>query len=492
MLLRLALPVPPVRRLAATTLAAVVALATGCSTAAVVDLDPAAETAARFESVRREPEALRAFLAEMPVGADLHHHLGGAAPPSMLIDFAAADGLCLPREAGVAWRLTAAPCAGDRRPVAGARGDRGSHDERSARRSMRGDPEIDRLEANDHFFGIFPQIRLANRDLGRLLAGVRSLSAAEGILYLETSTGWVPDRAALAELYDHAWRDDLAGLRRDLLADPRFGALRDATVAGLAAQWARAEELLRCGTPASDPGCDVEVRFQRIAIRTQVPIAVFAQALLSYEVARASPLVVAVNLVAPETDSVSLRDYALHMRIYGELGRLYPGVRRTLHAAEMTDELAIELGARDHLRLAVAPVEEGGAAAERVGHGVALDATTSRDAVLARMRERGVAVELNLRSNALLLGVRGAAHPLPDYLAAGVPIVLSTDDPGLMGTDLREQFLLAAGYEEVDYPTLKAFARNSVAYSFLPAPDRARLLARLDVDFDAFERGFAG
>ena len=57
-----------------------------------------------------------------------------------------------------------------------------------------------------------------------------------------------------------------------------------------------------------------------------------------------------------------------------------------------------------------------------------------------------------------------------------------------METALRQQFLLAAGYEEVDYPTLKAFARNSVAYSFLPAPDRARLLARLDADFDAFER----
>ena len=453
--------------------------------------DPAAATSAYFERARQNPERLREFLSSMPLGGELHHHIGGAAPPGMLIGFAAQDGLCLPMDPAVVWRLTAPPCIAGQRRVAAALEDAELHAEIERRWSMRdfepNAPGVSRTEANDFFFEIFPKIRLANRDLGRLLAGVRSLAAAQGIIYLETSSGWVPDPAARAELYALAWDDDLLAMRSALLADPRFLKVRDDTVAQLAEQVARSETLLGCGGDDADPGCGVEVRFQRIAIRTQVPVAVFVQTLLAYEVAQASPLVVAVNLVAPETAERSLEDYALHMRMYGELAAFYPGVRRSLHAGEMTVEQAIELGAREHLSLVIAPVETGGAAAHRVGHAVALDATASPRNVLAQMRARGVAVEINLRSNALLLGVTGEAHPLVDYLAAGVPVVLSTDDPGLMETDLREQFALAAQFEEVDYGDLKSLARNSLLHSFLPSNDKQRLLARLEKDLVAFE-----
>ena len=103
------------------------------------------------------------------------------------------------------------------------------------------------------------------------------------------------------------------------------------------------------------------------------------------------------------------------------------------------------------------------------------------------MKRRGVAVEVNLESNRQLLGAGPLGHPLVDYLAAGVPVVLPTDDPGLMLSDLKQQFALAARNRAVSYPTLKAFALNSIARSFLPEPDRRRLLRRLENDFAAFE-----
>ena len=62
------------------------------------------------------------------------------------------------------------------------------------------------------------------------------------------------------------------------------------------------------------------------------------------------------------------------------------------------------------------------------------------------------------RTEPALLGVDPVAHPLVDYLAAGVPVVLATDDPGLMLSDLRQQFALAARNDAVSYPTLKALA----------------------------------
>ena len=65
--------------------------------------------------------------------------------------------------------------------------------------------------------------------------------------------------------------------------------------------------------------------------------------------------------------------------------------------------------------------------------------------------------------------------------------MLATDDPGLMLSDLRQQFALAARNPSVSYPTLKTFAMNSIAFSFLPDVDRQRLLRGLEDDFAAFE-----
>ena len=476
------------RRLAPAIL--VVLLASGCASVGRTPTDLELMAAERFESVRGDPVLLEEFLAQMPLGGDLHHHIGGAASPEMLIGLAAESDLCLPVDPAATWNARPPPCGAGERPVADALDDPALHREIERRWSMldyaSDDPSIVRAEANAHFFSIFGKIRIATRDLARLLAVVRSDTAAQGALYLETSTGW-PGFQAIAEWSAISWNDDLASMRRELLAEPRFVAARDSIAAGLGSELARSEVLLGCGGEAPDPGCAVEVRFQRIAVRTLEPVQVFLQVLMGFEVAQASPWVVGVNLVAPETDPVSIRDYELHMRMFGQLSAFYPGVHVTLHAGEMSDGQAIELGARNHLTLAVADPVAGGAGAHRVGHGVALDSSSSRRELLARMRRERIAVEINLRSNALLLGVTGDAHPLPDYLHAGVPVVLSTDDPGLMGTGLREQYRLAAGYDQISYLDLKRMVRNSIEYSFLEAEDRARLAERLERDLAAFE-----
>ncbi len=82
-----------------------------------------------------------------------------------------------------------------------------------------------------------------------------------------------------------------------------------------------------------------------------------------------------------------------------------------------------------------------------------------------------VAVEINLVSNAQLLGVQGKEHPFPLYREAGVPVVLATDDPGIMRTSLTEQYRLASlDYSQLRYADLRTFNRNSLEYSFLTGP----------------------
>lgn len=398
----------------------------------------------------------------------------------------------MPRDPATVWALLPPPCGDGERPVADALEDVAFHREIERRWSMRdylGDsPSVDRIAAGEHFFASFGKLTLAQRDISRLLAAARTLATASGVTYLETSTSHTPDPETRDDLAGSvAWNDDLAALRRTVLADPRFAALRDATIDSLSAGLEASERLLGCGTGDPDPGCTVFVRFQQLTVRTSEPVGVFVNLLLAYEIADASPLVVGIDLAAAETHPVALRDYGLHMRMLGELAAYYPEVRRSLHAGEMLAAQAAALGAERHVRLALAPAEAGGAAAHRLGHAVALNADPRPEALLARMRRRGIAVEISPESNRQLLGVDPAAHPLADYLAAGVPVVLATDDPGLMLSDLRQQFALAARNDAVTYPTLKALAMNSIACSFLPETDRRRLLRRLEGDFAAFE-----
>ncbi len=455
--------------------------------------DAEAAAAARFESVRRDPARLRDFLAAMPVGGDLHHHLGGAIAPDVLVRLASRNGLCIPRAPERRWSLVAGPCRGELRPVADALEDPELLLEVERRWSMRPyavhDPRLDRNEARDHFFGIFELIDPALEDLAALLAWVRNDAAQQGIVYVETSTGGGGGARLGPLLRDTTWTDDLAALRSAMLEEPQFLRARDETVAALDAAVRGSDRLLGCGLEHALPGCSVVVRLQLIALRVLPKVDVFLRTLLAYEVAAASPWVVGVNLVAPEHDPVSLRDYPLHMRIHSVLGPLYPTVGRSLHAAEFAPSEARRLGATRHLEQAVAAPEAGGAFVHRVGHGVSLAAEERRDEVLGWMRDRGVTVEINLRSNAQLLGVLEPEHPLPAYLEAGVPVVLSTDDPGLMVTTLREQFEVAARFDEVSYGTLKRFALDSIRRSFLEERERLRLEAELRRRFAAFEAG---
>jgi hypothetical protein len=78
-----------------------------------------------------------------------------------------------------------------------------------------------------------------------------------------------------------------------------------------------------------------------------------------------------------------------------------------------------------------------------------------------------VDVEINLTSNDKILGVVGPRHPFPDYLRAGVPVTISTDDEGVSRTDLTNEYQLAVERYHLGYADLKGLVRNSLTFSFL-------------------------
>ena len=116
--------------------------------------------------------------------------------------------------------------------------------------------------------------------------------------------------------------------------------------------------------------------------------------------------------------------------------------------------------------------------ADRVGHGVRC---VEDPRVLARVADAGVTLEVCPVSN-VALGVYAALEevPVPELLAAGVPLALGADDPLLFGSRLAGQYAVVRIAHGLDDRTLAELARMSVRGSRAPTDVRERLLAGVD------------
>jgi len=189
---------------------------------------------------------------------------------------------------------------------------------------------------------------------------------------------------------------------------------------------------------------------------------VFAQTLAGFELASSDPRVVAINYVQAEDGINSMRNYHLHMQMVDFAKRLYPKVHITLHAGELVSGLVPPEGLRFHIREAI---EIGHA--ERIGHGVDIMYETGALQLLNEMRTKRIAVEINLTSNDLILGLRGIDHPFPIFRKYGVPVVISTDDEGVNRSHLTQEYERAVLTYGLTYSDVKQLVRNSLEYSFL-------------------------
>ncbi len=258
------------------------------------------------------------------------------------------------------------------------------------------------------------------------------------------------------------WNPDLAKLRQALLAAGMKDVAAE-TSKQLAADDARAEEIMKCGTPDSAPGCAVEVRYLYQVLRGLPKPVVFAQMLLGFELASSDPKFVGLNLVMAEDWYVPMHDFNEHMAMLDYLHGVYPKVHITLHAGELAIGLVPPEDLTFHIR---ASINRGHA--ERIGHGV--DVMNEKDpiALLHEMAERNILVEICLTSNDIILGVSGDDHPLPIYMKYNVPVALATDDEGVNRSDLTHEYLRAAETYHLSYADLKRMARQSLEHSFLP------------------------
>lgn len=206
--------------------------------------------------------------------------------------------------------------------------------------------------------------------------------------------------------------------------------------------------------------------------------------LLQEGIADNSPLIVGVNIVSPEDGETSLKDYWLHMIMFKYCHSRYPNVKYALHAGELTLGLVQPEDLTWHIRSAVYTAK-----ANRIGHGVDIAYEDSCYDLLRYMSKNKIPIEINLVSNEFILKVKENRHPITLYKEFKVPIVISTDDAGVLRTNMTEQFvLLAKRYKDFSYSEIKQFVYNSINYSFIKDLDlKKQLLKDLDNRFKAFE-----
>jgi len=472
-----------------------------------------AAASAMLDEMAGNAGRLRVFLQAMPKGGDLHNHLGGSVYAEDFLKVAAAKGMCA--DAGIT-RIVPGPCPAELQIGPMAEKDPFTYakliDAISTRGFQKGiGPAL--VSGHNQFFSSFRKFGpAADGEDARWLADAFASAGRNNLVYVELMHN--PDSTTPFMLSAPNAPLDVDGIaaayKRDL---PAAQALVAPAIAEVDEEEAFAKKRLGCGTKAADPGCGVAMHYIYSAMRGLPPQVVWRSMLAGFVLADKDPRFVGVNIVMPEDDPVALRDYDLHMAMFRFLGAKYPKVNVTMHAGELALGLVPPKDLEDHIGKAVA------SGAKRIGHGVDIAYEVNAPETLARMARDGIGVEINLTSNAVILGVEGGVHPLHLYRSMGVPVMLSTDDEGVLRSDMTNEHVRAVQQQGLHYTDLKELARNSLEYSFAPgaslwadrrygavvAPcatdfaagscktflaknEKATLQARLEMNFDRFER----
>jgi len=436
---------------------------------------------------------LTLFFTQMPKGGDLHHHYSGAVYAEQYVDFLDKQGYCVNKqtyqietkkevvEAERAKPAKERSCLSTSEVYA----DDFTYRELLQRWSNKDfnnhgaiQPPPDRRFFQT--FGFFGPVSNANFREG--LQELKKRAIAENVGYIETMFKMSPF-VVNKEFDTQAWQN-----AND---DKAFEAQMGAWLAVLEQDpgFKKSTEDFVNRIHESAEGIDDErftMRYQTYVLRLLNPSQVFSSMVSGFKAAAMSDKIVGVNIVGQESNMVSMRDYALHMKMFRFLKSRYPSVKVAMHAGELAMGDVPPEGLKFHIDQALVV-----AGANRIGHGIDLAHETNAPAVMAMMRKEDIPVEINLTSNAFINGIEGASHPITLYRKYGVPYVISTDDAGVTRHTLSNEYVLFASRYKPDYAEMKRTSYNSIRYAFLPVAEKQRLTRQLDERFAAFEARIA-
>lgn len=442
-----------------------------------------------FEKIRDNEAALTAFFSQMPKGGDLHHHYSGSIYAEPLLAQAIADNFYLNTETMDV--LKEKPSSGnwEQFSTLKSRGELDKYKQKIMMKwSVKDYNHVD-YPSDKLFFESFMKFEPAIKgNFGQGLLELKNRAITENVSYIETQLSTIPCSMNTDDLTKFNSRlrqlaktKDEKGIMQSL--DSVYNAFQQKDAKSYATDF-NTNFVAKLHNDLKIDDSRFTMRYQNFVLRFMEPVDLFKNLVIAFISADNSPLMAGVNIVSPEDGETSMKDYWLHMVMFKYCHSRFPNVKYTLHAGELTLGLVQPEDLTWHINAAVHI-----AGANRIGHGVDMAYEKDSYDLLEYMAKKDIPIEINLVSNEFILKVKENRHPLTLYKEFGVPIVISTDDAGILRTNMTEQYvLLAKRYKDITYEDIKKFVYNSINYSFIKENSvKKQLLKNLDSRFKSFE-----
>jgi adenosine deaminase len=446
-----------------------------------------------LEKIRNNEALLTAFFQQMPKGGDLHHHFSGSIYAEPLLERAIAEDFYLNLETMAVAKTK--PSNGNWQTFSSLKneGKLSFYQQQVMQTWSAKDYNGVSVPSDDLFFDSFQKFEPTIK--GHFAEGMLELkkrAIAENVSYIETQLSTIPCDMNVSDLTDFnsklreasAQKDEKAVMK---LLDELYKEIQQKDAKKYATDF-NTNFIAKLDKDLKIEDDKLTMRYQNFVLRFMDPVDLFKNLTIAFISANDSKLVAGVNIVSPEHGENSMKDYWLHMVMFKYCHSKFPDVKYTLHAGELTLGLVQPEDLTWHINDAIHV-----AGANRIGHGVDIAYEANSYDLLRYMAKNNIPVEINLVSNEFILKVKDGRHPFTLYKEFNVPIVISTDDAGILRTNMTEQYvLLAKRYPDVSYATIKQYVYNSINYSFIQdASVKKQLLKDLDTRFKTFEDKFS-
>ncbi|OXB06806.1 amidohydrolase family protein [Flavobacterium pectinovorum] len=444
-----------------------------------------------LEKIRNNEALLTAFFQQMPKGGDLHHHFSGSIYAEPLLERAIAEDFYLNIETMAVSKTK--PEIGSWHTFSSLKNEgKLAFYEQQVMQTWSVKDYNGSVPSDDQFFDSFQKFEPTIQ--GHFAEGILELkkrALAENVSYIETQLSTIPCDMNVADLSDFNSKLRQASSQKDekavlKLLDDLYKSLQKKDAKKYATEF-NTNFIAKLHKDLKIDDERFTMRYQNFVLRFMDPVDLFKNLMIAFISANDSKLVAGVNIVSPEHGENSMKDYWLHMVMFKYCHSKFPDVKYTLHAGELTLGLVLPEDLTWHINDAIHI-----AGANRIGHGVDIAYEANSYDLLRYMAKNNIPIEINLVSNEFILKVKDSRHPFTLYKEFNVPIVISTDDAGILRTNMTEQYvLLAKRYPDVSYATIKEYVYNSINYSFIQdASVKKQLLKDLDTRFKTFEDKF--
>lgn len=457
------------------------------------------KTNSYFQKVRENQAMLTAFFNGMPKGGDLHHHFSGSVYAETYFDVAVKKNFYINLETGDSFQDIPQNLTNDPniKPINSFIEEKGYLPVKLKLISLWSIKDFKETQQtpDKHFFEAFrkfgPLIK-GNEDT--FLKEIKRRAIVENVQYIETMflrpdyDKKDPKLATFNEKYfpsllkiqEEKSEEKLTHLFDEMLNYLTVDMQYNESAKNFASKIAIIHNKSKL---AEDEEKLLITRYQNYITRTDIPTEVFVQIFLSFQSDKFSNLIVGTNIVGPEDNPNAMRDYWLHMKMFQYFHKKFPDLKYSLHAGELSVGIVPPEDLSWHINSALFDAE-----ANRIGHGVDISYETDCYSLLNHMKNKQIPVEINMLSNEFILGIKNDFHPFMLYHKSGVPIVITSDDMGVLRTSFTEQFaILAKRYKEITYNDIKGFIYNSIQYSFLSKKEKKKLKKKVDKEFVKFE-----